>query len=112
MTIHQHHTTLQDIQSPKRELYPPIEPFQSGMLDTGDGHQVYWELVGNPAGTPAVFLHGGPGAGCNPNHRRLFDPEKYCVLLFDQRGCGRSTPLACVKENTTWDLVADIEAVR
>ena len=112
MTIHQHHTTLQDIQSPKRELYPPIEPFQSGMLDTGDGHQVYWELVGNPAGTPAVFLHGGPGAGCNPNHRRLFDPEKYCVLLFDQRGCGRSTPHASLENNTTWHLVSDIERLR
>jgi proline iminopeptidase len=94
------------------QLYPPIEPFQSGMLDTGDGHQVYWELCGNPQGKPAVFLHGGPGAGCNPRHRRLFNPQKYCVLLFDQRGCGRSTPHAGLEANTTWHLVDDIEKLR
>ena len=90
-------------------LYPEIEPFDSGMLDVGDGHQVYWELCGNPKGKPAVFLHGGPGSGCSPDHRRLFDPDKYCVLLFDQRGCGRSTPHASLDANTTWHLVADIE---
>ena len=95
-----------------RELYPPIEPFTSGMLDTGDGHQVYWELSGNPQGQPAVFLHGGPGAGCSPDHRRLFDPQRYCVLLFDQRGCGRSQPAASLENNTTWHLVADIERLR
>lgn len=93
-------------------LYPPIEPFQSGMLDTGEGHQVYWELCGNPQGKPAVFLHGGPGAGCSEDHRRLFDPQKYCVLLFDQRGSGRSTPHASLESNTTWHLVADIERLR
>jgi proline iminopeptidase len=96
----------------KAELYPPIEPFETGMLDTGDGHQVYWERCGNPKGKPAVFLHGGPGSGCSPDHRRLFDPAKYCVTLFDQRGCGRSTPHASLEANTTWHLVADIERLR
>jgi len=95
-----------------RTCYPPIEPFKTGLLDTGDGHQIYWELCGNPQGKPAVFLHGGPGSGCSPDHRRLFDPQRYCVLLFDQRGCGRSTPHASLENNTTWDLVADIERLR
>lgn len=94
------------------QLYPAIEPFKSGMLDVGDGHQVYWELCGNPSGKPAVFLHGGPGSGCNPDHRRLFNPENYCVMLFDQRGCGRSTPHASLEANTTWHLVADMEKLR
>ena len=98
--------------SPNSLLYPPIEPFKTGVLDTGDGHQIYWELCGNPQGKPAVFLHGGPGAGCSPDHRRLFDPARYCVLLFDQRGCGRSTPHANLENNTTWHLVADIERLR
>ena len=93
-------------------LYPPIEPYRSGMLDVGDGHSVYWELCGNPAGKPAVFLHGGPGAGCGADHRRLFDPARYNVLLFDQRGCGRSTPHASLDANTTPHLVADIERLR
>ncbi len=95
-----------------RTLYPPIEPFQTGLLDTGEGHTLYWELCGNPQGKPAVFLHGGPGSGCTADHRRLFDPQKYCVLLFDQRGCGRSTPHASLEANTTWHLVADIERLR
>jgi proline iminopeptidase len=95
-----------------RSLYPPIEPYESGLLDVGDGHQIYWELCGNPHGKPAVFLHGGPGAGCSPKHRRLFNPERYQVLLFDQRGCGRSLPHACLEANTTWHLVADIERLR
>jgi proline iminopeptidase len=82
-------------------LYAEIEPFQSGLLDVGDGHQVYWEISGNPDGKPAVFLHGGPGGGCNANHRRLFDPARYKVLLFDQRGCGRSKPHAELEANTT-----------
>lgn len=93
-------------------LYPPITPFQTGMLDTGDGHQIYWELCGNPQGKPAVFVHGGPGAGCSVDHRRLFDPQRYCVLLFDQRGCGRSKPHASLENNTTWHLVADMERLR
>ena len=95
-----------------RALYPAIEPFQTGVLDTGDGHLIYWELCGNPLGKPAVFLHGGPGAGCSAEHRRLFDPARYCVLLFDQRGCGRSRPSASLDNNTTWHLVADIERLR
>ena len=95
-----------------RTLYPPIEPYRSGHLDVGDGHSIYWELCGNPDGKPAVFLHGGPGAGCSPDHRRLFDPERYNILLFDQRGCGRSTPHASLEANTTWDLVSDMERLR
>lgn len=98
--------------TPLSTLYPPLEPFESGMLDVGDGHSIYWERCGNPQGKPAVFLHGGPGSGCTDAHRSLFNPEKYCVLLFDQRGCGRSTPHACLDANTTWHLVADIEALR
>jgi proline iminopeptidase len=95
-----------------RTLYPPIEPYRSGRLDVGNGHSLYWELCGNPDGTPAVFLHGGPGAGCSPDHRRLFDPARYNILLFDQRGCGRSTPHASLEANTTWHLVEDIERLR
>jgi proline iminopeptidase len=95
-----------------RTLYPEIEPYKTGHLDTGDGHQIYWEMCGNPEGKPAVFLHGGPGSGCSPKHRRLFDPARYRVLLFDQRGCGRSRPHASLDNNTTWHLVADIERLR
>jgi proline iminopeptidase len=95
-----------------RQLYPEIEPYASGMLDVGDGHSLYWERVGTPGAKPAVFLHGGPGGGCGPSHRRLFDPSRYDVLLFDQRGCGRSTPHASLEANTTWHLVADIERLR
>ncbi|HWU63101.1 MAG TPA: prolyl aminopeptidase [Ensifer sp.] len=95
-----------------RTLYPELEPFETGFLDTGDGHQVYWERVGTRDAKPAVFLHGGPGGGCNASHRRLFDPALYDVILFDQRGCGRSTPHASIDNNTTWHLVADIERLR
>jgi proline iminopeptidase len=95
-----------------RTLYPEIEPYEHGMLDVGDGHRVYWELCGNPRGKPVVFLHGGPGGGCTPTQRRYFDPDKYRILLFDQRGCGRSTPYASLEANTTWHLVADIERLR
>jgi proline iminopeptidase len=98
--------------SERRTLYPPIEPYDSGMLDVGEGHSIYWERVGTPGAKPAVMLHGGPGAGCNPDHRRQWDPARYDVLLFDQRGCGRSTPFASLEHNTTWDLVADIERLR
>ncbi|BBD99947.1 prolyl aminopeptidase [Sphingobium amiense] len=95
-----------------RSLYPPIDPYASGYLEVGDGHSLYWERAGRPGGKPAVFLHGGPGGGISPEHRRLFDPARYDVLLFDQRGCGRSTPHAGLDANTTWHLVADIERLR
>jgi proline iminopeptidase len=98
-------------------LYPPIEPYLTGELIVGDGHRIYWEQSGNPEGKPVVFLHGGPGAGTSPWHRRFFDPDRYRILLFDQRGSGRSTPHASDPEadlryNTTWHLVADMELLR
>ncbi len=96
----------------RRTLYPEIQPYQTGMLDVGDGHRLYWELSGNPNGKPVVFLHGGPGGGSSPEHRRQFNPDKYKILVFDQRGCGRSTPYASLENNTTWDLVEDIEKLR
>lgn len=98
--------------SERRTLYPPIEPFENGMLDVGDGHRLYWERCGTKGAKPAVFLHGGPGSGCSPRQRQQFDPARYDVLLFDQRGCGRSTPYASLDNNTTWHLVADIERLR
>jgi proline iminopeptidase len=93
-------------------LYPPIDPFDQRMLDVGDGHQIYVEQAGNPDGAPVVVLHGGPGGGCSPAMRRYFDPEVFRVILFDQRGCGRSRPHASTQDNTTWHLVADIERIR
>jgi proline iminopeptidase len=96
----------------RRTLYPPIEPYRTGRLEVGDGHSLYWELCGNPDGKPVVFLHGGPGAGCSPDHRRQFDPARYNIVLFDQRGCGRSTPHASLEANTTWHLVEDMERLR
>jgi proline iminopeptidase len=96
----------------RRTLYPEIEPYKSGRLDVGDGHSLYWELCGNPDGKPVVFLHGGPGSGSSPDHRRQFDPQAYNILVFDQRGSGRSTPHASLEANTTWDLVGDIERLR
>ncbi|OWU86016.1 proline iminopeptidase [Oceanicola sp. 22II-s10i] len=93
-------------------LYPPIDPFDRRMLEVGNGHTVYMEQSGKPDGIPVVVLHGGPGGGCSPAMRRYFDPEKYHVILFDQRGCGRSRPHASVYANTTWDLVRDIEQIR
>src|SRR5919106_1049239 len=87
------------------DLYPPIEPYETGALEVSGGHRLVYELCGNPSGRPAVFLHGGPGAGCNPTHRRFFDPAVYRIVLFDQRGAGRSTPSASVEENTTQHLV-------
>lgn len=95
-----------------RTLYPAIEPYETGMLDVGDGHVLYYERVGTRGAKPAVFLHGGPGGGISSDHRRLFDPARYDVLLFDQRGCGKSTPHASLEANTTWHLVADIERLR
>ncbi len=93
-------------------LYPTLDPFDSRMLDVGQGHSVYVEQCGNPDGIPVVVLHGGPGGGCSPTMRRYFDPAVYRIVLFDQRGCGRSRPHACVDDNTTWHLVADIELIR
>ena len=93
-------------------LYPPIDPFDQRMIDVGDSHQVYVEQCGNPNGIPVVVLHGGPGGGCSPAMRRYFDPKVYRVILFDQRGCGRSRPHASVTDNTTWHLVRDIELIR
>lgn len=95
-----------------REFFPEIEPFKTEMLKASPLHELYVEQCGNPEGQPVVFLHGGPGGGCAPAHRRFFDPAHYRIVLFDQRGCGRSTPSAAVEENSTWDLVHDIELVR
>jgi proline iminopeptidase len=96
----------------RRTLYPESEPFQSGHLDTGTEHQVYFETCGAKGGRPCVVLHGGPGGAINPTMRRFFDPSRWRMTLFDQRGCGRSRPNARLEENTTWDLVADIERLR
>lgn len=93
-------------------LYPPIEPFEKGFLKAGDIHTIYYEQSGKRDGVPVVFLHGGPGGGSNPKHRQFFDPEHYRIVIFDQRGCGLSTPLADVRENTTAHLISDIEALR
>jgi proline iminopeptidase len=98
-------------------LHPPIDPYDHGMLDVGDGNRVYWEACGNPDGKPALFVHGGPGWGCQPGRRRYFDPDRYRVVLFDQRGCGRSTPHASdpatdMGHNTTEHLLADMERLR
>lgn len=93
-------------------LYPAIEPHRHGTLDVGDGHHVYFEECGNPRGKPVVIVHGGPGGGCNPSMRRYHDPSRYRIVLFDQRGCGRSRPRASLEANTTWHLVADMERLR
>jgi proline iminopeptidase len=93
-------------------LYPPIDPFDQRMMDMPGGHSIYVEQCGRPDGIPVIVLHGGPGGGCSPAMRRYFDPAVYRVVLFDQRGCGRSRPHSAVKNNTTWDLVADIERIR
>ena len=94
------------------ELFPPLEPFETGRLARDEPHDLYWEQSGRPEGAPVVFLHGGPGAGASPDHRRFFDPEHYRIVIFDQRGAGRSRPLGELTRNTTADLVADIEALR
>jgi proline iminopeptidase len=93
-------------------LYPAIDPFDQRVMEVGGGHRIYVEQCGNPGGIPVIVLHGGPGGGCSPAMRRYFDPEVYRVILFDQRGCGRSRPHASIEENTTWHLVQDIEAIR
>ena len=100
-----------------KSVYPKIEPYDRGRLDVGDGHRLYWEVCGNPNGKPAVVLHGGPGSGCSPELRRYFDPEVYRIVLFDQRGAGRSEPNAAdpsvdLATNTTDYLIADIELLR
>ena len=97
---------------PRRGFYPPLEPFRTGRLRVSPVHELYFEESGNPIGKPVVFLHGGPGFGTEPNHRRFFDPQAYRIVLFDQRGCGKSTPHASLEDNTTWHLVEDIETLR
>jgi proline iminopeptidase len=98
--------------SVRAELYPEIEPYSAGMLDLDGVHRMYWEQSGNPQGAPVLFLHGGPGAGAAPAHRRFFDPRHYRIVIFDQRGAGRSTPLGELRNNTTPHLIADIERLR
>lgn len=93
-------------------LYPAIEPYRAGTLRVSDLHEIYYEEVGNPKGSPVLFVHGGPGGGTEPSHRRYYDPKHYRIILFDQRGCGQSTPHAELKENTTWDLISDVEKLR
>ena len=95
-----------------RGPYPEIEPYRQGSLEVGDGHAIYWEECGRPDGRAALFLHGGPGGGTDARQRRFFDPARYRIVLFDQRGCGKSTPHADLTKNTTWHLVADMEAIR
>jgi proline iminopeptidase len=95
-----------------REFYPTIEPYNQGQLKVSNIHSMYYEESGNPKGRAAVFVHGGPGGGTQPDHRRYFDPKHYRIILFDQRGCGKSTPNASLEENTTWDLVRDMELLR
>jgi proline iminopeptidase len=95
-----------------RDLYPPVKPYNSGMLRVSAVHEIYYEESGNPRGKPAVFLHGGPGGGTDPSMRQFFDPKRYRIVLLDQRGCGRSRPHASLVDNTTWHLVLDIESVR
>ena len=98
--------------SPSRTLYPAIEPYESGYLRVSPVHEIYWEQSGNPNGKPALFVHGGPGAGAGTQSRRFFDPQAYRIIVFDQRGCGRSRPVASLEDNTTWHLVSDMEALR
>ena len=95
-----------------RELYPAIQPYKTGNLKVSDIHTLYYEECGNPQGKPVVFLHGGPGGGITPIYRQYFDPQKWRIILFDQRGCARSKPHAELNQNTTWDLVNDIEKLR
>jgi proline iminopeptidase len=96
----------------RQDLFPPIEPYATGMFRLDGPHVMYWEQSGNPRGLPVVFLHGGPGAGATPTHRRFFDPQAYRIIVFDQRGAGRSTPLGSLSDNTTQHLVADMERLR
>lgn len=100
------------LKDPSSWLYPEIEPYRTGKLKVSNIHEIYYEESGNPKGKPVVFVHGGPGGGTEAKHRRFYHPEKYRIILFDQRGCGKSTPYANLEENTTWDLVADMEKLR
>ncbi|MCX5513341.1 prolyl aminopeptidase [Kaistia algarum] len=100
------------VEPPRKQLFPSIEPYAVHRLKVSDLHEIYVEECGNPNGKPVLMVHGGPGAGCGPNMRRYHDPEAYRIILFDQRGCGRSSPHAELRENTTWDLVADMERIR
>ena len=95
----------------ENKLFPAIEPYDTGFLKKGK-HKIYYEQCGNPKGMPAIFLHGGPGGGCGSLSRRFFNPKKYRIILFDQRGCGRSKPHTCLEDNTTWHLIDDIESIR
>jgi proline iminopeptidase len=101
-----------DVVTPMRPLHPHVEPHAHGMLDVGDGHRLRYEVSGNPDGQPVLFLHGGPGSGCKPEHRRFFDPRRWRIVLFDQRGAGGSTPSGSLVANTTQHLVGDIETLR
>lgn len=103
---------LRDQKRAVQYLYPPVEAFDQQMVDVGQGHRIYVEQSGNPQGVPVIVCHGGPGGGCSPAMRRYFDPDIYRVILFDQRGCGRSRPYASCEDNTTWHLVADMELIR
>ncbi|MDP9064907.1 MAG: alpha/beta fold hydrolase, partial [Pseudomonadota bacterium] len=106
------HAPRAPLPAPRRELYPPVDPYRHGYLRVSEVHEIYYEECGNPAGKPALFLHGGPGAGSDRRARQFFDPQHYRIVIFDQRGCGRSRPSASLIENTTWHLVADIERLR
>jgi proline iminopeptidase len=103
---------LHPVKDPLTWLYPPIDPYRTGRFNVSGQHEIYFEESGNPKGKPVVFLHGGPGGGSEPKQRQFFHPDKYRIILFDQRGCGKSTPYASLEENTTWDLVGDIEKLR
>jgi proline iminopeptidase len=106
------HPTSFAVTPQRLALYPPLTPYDSGFMQAGDIHSLYYEQSGNPEGVPVVFLHGGPGSGSNPKHRQFFDPQHYRIIIFDQRGAGRSTPLGELRQNTTQYLVADIEQLR
>ena len=111
MTVH-HQRSLQPPRDDLRPLYPALEPFDHGHLEVDGHHRVYYEQCGNPDGKPVVFVHGGPGGGADEVYRRFFDPAAYRIVLFDQRGCKRSTPYASLRDNTTWHLVDDMERIR
>jgi proline iminopeptidase len=107
-----HRQTTPASGSPRRSIYPPIEPHIAGRMAVSGGHEIYFEVSGNPKGAPVLMVHGGPGGGSNPTMRRFHDPARYRIILFDQRGCGRSLPNASLVNNTTWDLLDDMEALR